>query len=357
MSFNSTGLDSAKVKFTTDICEEFDVDFLAIQEHFKFVDSDKYFKTKFSDYSSYVIPGYRAPGQVMGRARAGLAQLCMKDLDVKKTRVATTGFRVQAQVIHLPTSRVLWLNTYLPTDPQLQNYDDQELQGVLLEVRNILESSQYDHIIWGSGLNWDPIRNTQFSRALEHFVAYMGLVPLWENHPVPYTHVHTDGKARSVLDHFLISPCLLPLVEGCGIVERGDNRSRHCPIWLKIRLGSLPIKKPCPKWIPRRPDWSKATPEDKSSYSQHLEARLQQIQASSTLTPGLSCKNLHCKDFSHSEARDGPVLDLLSAVIEASHVTLPSYGGCWVGKKRPGISVPGWTREVQPYREAQREPS
>ena len=36
MSFNSTGIDSAKVKFTTDICEEFDVDFLAIQEHFKF---------------------------------------------------------------------------------------------------------------------------------------------------------------------------------------------------------------------------------------------------------------------------------------------------------------------------------
>ena len=47
MSYNSTGMDSAKVKFTTDICEEFDVDFMAIQEHFKFVNSDKYFKPSF----------------------------------------------------------------------------------------------------------------------------------------------------------------------------------------------------------------------------------------------------------------------------------------------------------------------
>ena len=45
------------------------------------------------------------------------------------------------------------------------------------------------------------------------------------------------------------------------------------------------------------------------------------------------------------------MLDILSAVIESTHVTLPTYGGCWVGKKRPGVSVPGWTREVKPYKD------
>ena len=45
------------------------------------------------------------------------------------------------------------------------------------------------------------------------------------------------------------------------------------------------------------------------------------------------------------------MLDLLTAVIEATHVTLPTYGGCWVGNKRPGVSIPGWARDVKPYKE------
>ena len=45
------------------------------------------------------------------------------------------------------------------------------------------------------------------------------------------------------------------------------------------------------------------------------------------------------------------MLDILSAVIESSHVTLPTYGGCWVGDKRPGVSIPGWNSEVKPYKD------
>ena len=114
-----------------------------------------------------------------GRAKAGLAQLSRGELDVKKVRVVTTNFRLQAQVLELPTSRVLWLNTYLPTDPRLQQYDDSELQEVLEEVRNILNNIQFDDLVWGSDLNWDPSRNTQFSRTLDAFVRELGLVSLW----------------------------------------------------------------------------------------------------------------------------------------------------------------------------------
>ena len=99
MSYNSTGLDSAKIRFSIDLCDEYEVDFLALQEHFKFVNTDKFFRRGFSDFFSYVIPGYRAPGQVTGRAKAGMAQLCRKKYNVKKVRVNTTGFRVQAQVL------------------------------------------------------------------------------------------------------------------------------------------------------------------------------------------------------------------------------------------------------------------
>ena len=354
MSYNLTGLDSAKVKFSNDLCDEYGVDFLSIQEHFKFVNTDKFFKRSFSDYNSYVKPAYRALGQYTGRAKAGLAQLCRKEYNIKKTRVSSVGFRVQGQVLELPNSRVLWLNTYSPTDPRLQHYDDEELQELLEEVRTIFQTVNFDDVVWGSDLNWDPSRNSQFSRTMTAFVQEMGLATLWESHPVPYTHVHTDWKSKSVLDHFLLSPRLLPLVEDCGIVEKGDNRSRHCPIWLRLKLGTLPIRKSSPKWVHRRIDWAKANLEHKAAYKEHLQNRLLQVQAEAdhpAQATCLKCEDLHCTSKEHSEVRDSHVLDMLTAVIEATHATLPTYGGCWVGDKRPGVSIPGWARDVKHYKE------
>ena len=145
MSYNSTGINSIKCKWICDICDEFDVDYLAIQEHFKKTKSiDKYFRDNFRGYSSYVIPGYRSPGQDSGRCKAGLAQLSKKVYSVKKDRVTTRGFRIQAQVLNMPTCRLLWMNTYMPTDPKrLNEYDDSDLQEVLLEVATILSSCDW----------------------------------------------------------------------------------------------------------------------------------------------------------------------------------------------------------------------
>ena len=144
MSYNPTGLDSTiKCRFRNDICDEYDVDFLSIQEHFKSTKTtDQYFKKKFPDYFSYVVAAQRSPGQDYGRAKAGLAQLTRKSGQFKKDRVATQGYRVQAQILCLPTSRVLWLNTYLPPDPKIiGQYDDSVLREVLAEVEAILTNS------------------------------------------------------------------------------------------------------------------------------------------------------------------------------------------------------------------------
>ena len=76
MSYNSTGISSVKCNFICDICDEYNVDYLAIQEHFNNTKTtDTYFHDKFRDYNSYVIPGYRPPGQDSGRSKAGIAQL------------------------------------------------------------------------------------------------------------------------------------------------------------------------------------------------------------------------------------------------------------------------------------------
>ena len=213
MSYNPTGLDSTvKCRFSNEICDEYNVDFMSIQEHFKSTKTtDQYFKKKFPNHFSYVVAAQRSPGQEYGRAKAGLAQLTKKTLQVKKTRVATQGFRVQAQVLSLPSSIVLWLNTYLPPDPQnIGEYDDSVLREVLAEVEAILANTTYDDVVWGSDLNWDIGRKTHFSRTIASFVERSGLVALWSEHPVSYTHVHTDGKSKSTIDHILLSPRLAP---------------------------------------------------------------------------------------------------------------------------------------------------
>ena len=182
MSYDSTGLNSVKYKWICDICEEFDVDYISIQEHFKKTQSiDKYFRDSFKDY---IIRGYRPPGQDSGRCKAGLAQLSRGVYSVKKERVTTRGFRIQAQVLNMPTSRLLWVNTYMPTNPRrLTEYDNFELQEVLMEVETILSSSSYTDVIWGGDLNWDMSRETYFAKTLSAFVARLGLVSLWSKYP------------------------------------------------------------------------------------------------------------------------------------------------------------------------------
>ena len=118
MSYNSTGISSVKCNFICDICDEYDVDYLAIQEHFKNTKTtDTYFRDNFRDYNSYIIAGYRPPGQDFGRSKAGMAQLSRRSYSVKKDRLKTSGYRLQAQILNMPSGKVLWLNTYMPTDP------------------------------------------------------------------------------------------------------------------------------------------------------------------------------------------------------------------------------------------------
>ena len=351
MSYNPTGLDSSmKCRFTNSICEELDVDFLSIQEHMKSISStDQYFKKKIPNYYQFVIPAHRSPGQEVGRAKAGLAQLTRKGTQVKKERLPVQGYRVQAQILSLPTSRVLWLNTYLPTDPQLRGeYDDNVLREVLGEVENILASTTYDDVVWGSDLNWDMSRNTYFAKTVSTFVEKTGLVSLWSSHPVPCTHIHTDNKSKSTIDHILLSPRLIPLVYDCGIVERGDSLSRHCLIWVRIKLGSLPVRQSAKAWLPRKTSWSKATATELDTYTATLQSKLLDLP----VLESLWYANPHCGTAAHCQDGDELVLDILDTMVRSAHSSLPQQGGRWVGGRdgKQGRSVPRWVEDVEPHR-------
>ena len=146
ISYNSTGIDTFKTKWLRDLANLTGTSFINIQEHFrKSKTLSKFFTDEFPSFHSYIIPGFRAPGQDSGRPIAGLAQLSIKKLSIKKTRVKTISPRIQAQILQLPKSKLLWINSYFPTDNGDTNID--LLNEVLGEIEHKSDTAVFDHII------------------------------------------------------------------------------------------------------------------------------------------------------------------------------------------------------------------
>ena len=138
MSYNSTGLDNIKSSWIRDLMKTCKIDYFQLQEHFKTTKSlDTFFRREFSTHDSFVIPGYREPFQDAGRAKGGLAQLSCKQNDIKKERISTKNWRIQAQILHINDYKIIWINCYFPTDPKTLQFNDEELSTVLDEIEQI----------------------------------------------------------------------------------------------------------------------------------------------------------------------------------------------------------------------------
>ena len=86
-----------------------------------------------------------------------------KCLDKYVTRIPLkTSKRVQACLINFPRSKVLWLNSYFPTDPRIQNFDDSELKESLAAIKNVIENNVHDQILWQGDINTDVNRKSKY---------------------------------------------------------------------------------------------------------------------------------------------------------------------------------------------------
>ena len=346
MSYNMTGADTIKCQWVRDMASEHDVDFCTLQEHFKTVKStDQWFKKQFSKHHTYVIPAYRLPGVDTGRGIGGLVQLARRDLAVSRARVVTQSLRVQAQILKFQTCKVLWINVYMPCDPQLQHCDDTELVQTLSEIERIVTSSNSCEVILSGDMNYNNRRDNHFTRTVASTLQRLHLTSVWEGRDIDYTHVHTDNVKSSILDHFLVSPNLLELVEDCGPVH---NLSRHSAIFLSLRLGDLARRpeatQPPP---PCMPAWDRSNSEEILTYTSTLHQKLKTVKCPGSM---LHCRDPMCEDSSHSESRDVVVLDILLAMVETSYVCLPLTGRAGQGGLKDRKVIPGWSREVEPYR-------
>ena len=117
-----------KIDWIQNLIKTCNIDDLQIQEHFKSSKSvETFFWQKFCDNDSFVITAHTDPFQEMGRAKGGLTQLAAKKLDIKKERIKTKNWRLQAQILHVGNYKLMWINCYCPTDPQTIQYDNIDL--------------------------------------------------------------------------------------------------------------------------------------------------------------------------------------------------------------------------------------
>ena len=131
----------------------------------------------------------------------------------------------------------------------------------------------------------------------------------------------------------MVSPGLFQLVESCAALQRGDSLSRHSPILLTLRLGDLLRRRVAAQLHP--PHQKPALEKEKAAYKELLHWQLQAVQCPQSM---MHFRNPLCWDTSHSEDRDGAVLDILLALVETAYTFIPLTGGYLASWGDMGIS-------------------
>ena len=114
---------------------------------------------------------------------------------------------------------------------------------------------------------------------------------------------------------------------------------------VKIQLEDMPTRdKVQPEVVGmRKPAWYKASQEDKNLYTVLLDQKLSDIQPPTCL----HCTDVNCKLEEHTRDRDSYVLDVMCAIMESSHQSIPLSSSGSSSKKKTD-QLPGWEENVAP---------
>ena len=345
-SYNSTGLDPSKIRWINNLTEVLNIDMLGLQEHFKAIKTyEAFFSKHFMKFKSYVKPAVRE--SYVGRPKGGLAQLCKKG-KFKRERITNQHWRIQAQVIHIQTYKILWCNVYFPTDPQTQQLSDEaEIIEILTEIENIFEQSNFHDVILSGDFNYESRRNNRYVRILKQWFMKHNLKSVWEKFDVAYTYQHNNYTSFSTIDHFFVSEGLWDNCVSASAVQLPDNPSNHSPIMLKIRVPEAPvITESIPAPNVSKPNWRKAENENIEDFSQSLHTKLSNLP----LPESIQCNDVSCSNESHSHDRDSHLIDILIKMIESTHEHIPMNTSN-KNTKYKSERLPGWNEIIRPLRD------
>ena len=353
LSYNSTGFNTQRAEFLSDICSEFDIAncFLSLQEHWLLnKNMSKISNLMSDDQIIFSIGAFKDNTQVRpGRGKAGLAQIWHKSVDhlVSRLNVPCTK-RVQAVILNL-SSKILWVNTYFPGDPSCDEFDETELRETLSGIKWLIENNSYDNILWCGDINADFRRNSRFTTIVKDFIKDHQLQQSWMHFQVDFTFSSPANNSTSVIDHFMYNIALCDHVVDAGVIHRGDNMSGHSPVFLKLRTDELPRTPNVTRQYYPKKCWKKATQNDSQCYKRMLGQQLNDIIIPHSIT---SCNDIHCQSLEHKQFIDKYISDIINCVEvsgkESIPHTRPTQGKQSISNRKV---IPGWTELVNPYKQ------
>ena len=105
----------------------------------------------------------------------------------------------------------------------MTNEDENELLTLLGDIESVLVNNNWNDVIFGSDTKWHKGRHTGFANKIEQWINRMGLLDVYDKFPVDSTHIHTDLKSVSTIDHFLVNERLMQFIVDCQPLQIGDD--------------------------------------------------------------------------------------------------------------------------------------
>ena len=208
-------------------------------------------------------------------------------------------------------------------------------------------------ICWGGDINSDFIRNTGFVQSVDRYIGELNLVKSWDKFNIDFTHVHEAGGQTFVskIDHFFWNQGFSDNVSDAGVLHLVDNMSDHEVIYCVADTDGfeeVSLQKGEAKTTGSKPSWSRATPEQRTNFTEDLQQRLADIAIPDSVR---SCCDVHCDDDEHKNDCDDFMAKIIGSMETAAKDTLhceEQHKDFRNGKKRP---VPGFNENVRPFRD------
>ena len=116
------------------------------------------------------------------------------------------------------------INTYFPTDPRCDEFDETDLLLTLSDINTVMMSHDFDRLVWAGDINADFKRNTRFVKIIGELICELDICKSWDTYEIDFTHAHevNDILHVSTIDHFFWNSSK-PLRRFTGILQDGNS--------------------------------------------------------------------------------------------------------------------------------------
>ena len=359
-SFNTTGFGIGVQNYLTTLSLFSNI--LCIQEHFlldgknkNHSNTNKIRKLLNHKYDMFIIPAFKDDSQVSkGRGKGGLATLWDKGLTKYVSQVKTVSFRIQATKFDLPSGSLLVVNTYFPCDPRVNNFNEEELLSVLLEIKSLMNNHNCNYNLILGDFNSHFSRHSAFTNIVHDFFDENNIKIFWENpddtkghliQKIDFTFQFSNDQETfsSIIDHFAGNQNVYNAAKEAGVLHSGDNPSNHSPIYLKVKLGEIDFATEKPSGE-KRVNWGKSSKEAREHFVTTLAGKLDTLD----IPDCVSCRDFHCTI--HTEQVEEYTMSILETMETAANECLHNTGAGNTTNSVKNV-VPGWTQFVKPFSE------